>query len=212
MIIVGRKFNKTRRIEFQKGMQDERTVARVRCTGIGKFEMKYGQRYFRFLESAFLMAWHGRPRDLGGASPIAPSGTRGIEEWLTRKGFPEFAKWSVSPTVLKRAAALAETANKNVPPDEKGMYKRAGKYVELRPKKGSNWGGRRSRSGFQKRVTDDLPELREECIQRCIETFTEAPYLQYEREWERVNRRKAPASLYRGFAEELRSRTPRGDY
>lgn len=73
-------------------------------------------------------------------------------------------------------------------------------WVEV-PRLSDSWGGARSHAG--RRPTDDLPELRAECIAECAATNSEAPYLRYESQWERANGRKAPKKLLAGFRAEL---------
>ena len=149
-------------------------VSRLREVERGKFDMKSGQRHFRFTESAFFMAWSGFP----GGNKAEHRGSRGIEDWLEGKGLAEFAAFSLTPTALARARRAK------------------GRYVVLEGKSGG-WGGARKRGGC--RETDDLPDLFEECVEEAARKQSEAPYLRYEAAWERANSRKAPKRLLARF-------------
>lgn len=148
----------------------------LRYDGGGRFTLRTGTRYMGFTEAAFLSAWIGKPRDIG----VGRKGSKGIGDWLSRKGFPDCA---VTPTAIRSAKS------------------KHGKYVKLRRKEGG-WGGARSKSG--RRPTDPCREEFEEAVELARDSHSEAPYLRYEAVWEERNGRKAPKSLLKEFREALR--------
>lgn len=151
----------------------------------GKYEAKVGNRRFLFTQAAFMMAWLGHPRDI--APDTGPRGTKGIEEWLERKGLHEFAAFSITPTILKKAERAKTRSNA------------PGRFVDL-PMKRGGWGGSRTHT---RGADDDLEELFAECVEEARRSHSEAPYLRYESQWERANGRKAPRRLLKRFREKI---------